>query len=124
MAVAVDELRGKRHIPLNRLHRLPKEIAQKIVPMAFPGDRWRVCGDAIEEKIADTDDFCPYRLLTPEEMYALDHFYSGIALEEITRLTADRFSFQTETAWKIVSNLFFEFARLRVCHPTEAIDWN
>ena len=118
-----DKVVGKKNLPLDRLHELPNRVILNIIPVFFEDTDWRLQENSIVSNGKDEASRV-LRHLTEEELVIFSFFNCGFSLDYIAKELAEQHQYQLENLWDIVSGLFFDLARLRICHPHQEIDFD
>lgn len=116
-----DEKKNVKKVPLDRLNELPDHFIERIVPVLFPQDEWRL----VENKIVilATDNEEEKSIILSEIQYEIvELFNSKFELRQIAKAIAEKRKIGSASAYRETCSLFFRLASLRVCHPREVYD--
>jgi hypothetical protein len=120
--VLADQVKGKKNIPLNKLHLLPDEKIRDIVPVFFSDSVYRFRFDKMEQFVSKEEKYLPVRPLTESEQLILKEFKTNKTLWEIARYLSGQFEMNDLAAYEAVKVFFFELARRRICHPCVPVE--
>ncbi|MDA3894333.1 MAG: hypothetical protein PF517_21945 [Salinivirgaceae bacterium] len=112
-----DEVKGKQNIPLNRLHELPNNIVERIVPVFFTNEDWHKEGNCIRFQKQQKE-----LKLNAIEAAIFELFNKPFSIKKMAAIITQRHNMPYNKAFEMVSSLFFNLAKLRVCHPNESLD--
>jgi hypothetical protein len=115
--VLSDQVKGKKSIPLSKLHLLPDEKVRDIIPIFFSDSDYRFRSDKMEQFVPKEEKYLPVRLLTETEQLILKEFKTNKTLWEIARYLSGQSEMNDLAAYEAVKVFFFEMAGRRICHP-------
>lgn len=119
-----DETKGRKQVPLNRVHELPEAMIRQIKPVFFNQPEWVIKDDMLFHQDKSDKKYYIFRKFTEPERFIIRHFDKNLTLEEISLALSDSCNMQREEAYRQVSGLFFEMVSLFVCHPHEQYDFD
>ncbi len=123
IGVIRDDINGVEKIPLNRLHELPDDIVDEIVPVFFPDEEWDLDGDSIVIQNEKNNQEKRIELI-PGEKLALELFEQSIKIADVSKQVEKTFDIPFDKARDLCVSLFFRLASHRICHPHKVYNIN
>ncbi|MFH2061162.1 MAG: hypothetical protein ABIJ59_20035 [Pseudomonadota bacterium] len=118
--VLVDEVRGKKQVPLESFSQLPDEQLKDLVPVYFPESDYQISKKYLQKWNSVAFEFVNERPWVWMEHEIITLFDGQTSLSEVAAQLSQTHEISQPLVFETVKRIFLEMVEKKICHPAVA----